>query len=48
MSRKPTPEESSTSAWITPIGMALIGGLGFLVYYIWAYFPPWFSRVFGL
>lgn len=48
MSRKPTPEEYSKSAWITAIGMAIVGGLGFAVYFIWTYLPPWLRGVFNL
>jgi len=48
MSRKPTPEEFSKSSWITAIGIALVGGLGFTIYYIWTYLPPWLGGLFGL
>lgn len=48
MSRKPTPEEFSKSSWITAIGIALVGGLGFTIYYIWTYLPPWLGGLLGL
>ncbi len=48
MSRKPTPEEFSKSAWITAIGIAVVGSLGFAIYYIWTYLPPWLGGVLGL
>ncbi len=34
MARKPTHEEYIRTAEITSAGLALIGGLGFLIYYI--------------
>ncbi len=46
MSRKPTSEEYSKTIIVTGIGIALIGGLGFIIYLIWEYLPDmidWFG-----
>ena len=41
MSRKPDGEEFRKTIIITSIGMALIGGLGFLIWVIWEYLPDY-------
>lgn len=48
MSRKPTSEEYSKTLVITAIGIAIIGGLGFVIYLIWDYFPDAVNWIFGL
>lgn len=40
MARKPTPEEYNKTCLVVVIGMILIGGLGFLIYYCWTQLPP--------
>ena len=37
MARKPTNEEYIRVVEITGLGLAAVGGLGFLIYWIWAY-----------
>jgi len=39
MSRKPDAQEFRKTIIITGIGMALIGGLGFIIWIIWEYLP---------
>ena len=41
MARKPKPEEYKKTCMITAVGIVAIGALGFTVYYIWTYLPPW-------
>jgi protein transport protein SEC61 subunit gamma-like protein len=38
MARKPTTDEYMKTITITGLGLILIGGLGFLIYLIWATF----------
>jgi protein transport protein SEC61 subunit gamma-like protein len=40
MARKPDTEEFKRTCLITFAGMALIGGIGFLIYLCWTYIPP--------
>ncbi len=39
MARKPDNEEFIRVIEITGLGLALIGALGFLIYWIWTYLP---------
>jgi protein transport protein SEC61 subunit gamma-like protein len=48
MARKPTSEEYSKTLVITAIGIALIGGIGFVIYLVWEYFPEGVDWLFGL
>ena len=41
MSRKPDQDEFRKTIIITSIGMALIGGLGFVIWMIWEYLPDY-------
>lgn len=43
MARKPDNEEFITVIEITGLGLALIGALGFLIYWIWTYLPGVFG-----
>ncbi|HVO77783.1 MAG TPA: protein translocase SEC61 complex subunit gamma [Methanomassiliicoccales archaeon] len=43
MARKPTNDEYIKTILITGAGMALIGGLGFLIYLIWTTIPGLFG-----
>ncbi|MDD1770259.1 MAG: protein translocase SEC61 complex subunit gamma [Methanomassiliicoccales archaeon] len=43
MARKPTNDEYIKTIIVTGVGMALIGGLGFLIYLIWTTIPGWFG-----
>jgi len=47
MSRKPSMDEFKSTLAVTGVGVFLIGGLGFLVYYIWNFLPKWINNVFG-
>jgi len=48
LARKPSYDEFSKSAWIVGIGIGIVGGLGFVVYYLWLHVPPIISDLFGL
>lgn len=39
MSRKPTPEEFAKTSKVTMIGVAALGGLGFLIYHLMRLIP---------
>ena len=43
MARKPTNDEYVKTVIVTGAGMAIIGGLGFLIYLIWTTIPGWFG-----
>jgi protein transport protein SEC61 subunit gamma-like protein len=43
MARKPTNEEYVKVVQITGLGLALIGGLGFLIYWLMTYLPQYFG-----
>ena len=43
MARKPTNEEYIKVVQITVLGLAAIGGLGFLIYWMWTYLPGYFG-----
>jgi protein transport protein SEC61 subunit gamma-like protein len=43
MARKPTSEEYIKVVQITGLGLALIGGLGFLIYWLMTYLPTYFG-----
>ena len=43
MARKPTSEEYVRVIEVVGLGLILIGGLGFLIYWIWTYLPGFFS-----
>jgi protein transport protein SEC61 subunit gamma-like protein len=42
MARKPDNEEYVKVLQITGIGLILIGGLGFLIYWLWTQLPSYF------
>ncbi len=48
MARKPTPEEYNKTLQITGLGIVLLGGIGFLIFWIWTSAPGFFSDLFGL
>lgn len=48
MARKPDKEEFTKVVQITGVGMILIGALGFLIYLIWTYVPPWIADALGI
>jgi protein transport protein SEC61 subunit gamma-like protein len=48
MARKPTPEEYNKTLQITGLGIILLGGIGFLIFWIWTSAPGFFSDLFGL
>jgi protein transport protein SEC61 subunit gamma-like protein len=43
MARKPTNEEYVRVIQITGLGLALIGGVGFLIYWLMTYLPTYFG-----
>lgn len=42
MARKPTPEEFSKTVQVTGLGILLLGGLGFLIWWLWTNVPDYF------
>lgn len=46
MARKPSPEEYSRTIQVTGIGLLLLGGLGFLIFYLIIEFPKLFGSLF--
>jgi protein transport protein SEC61 subunit gamma-like protein len=46
MARKPSPEEYSKTIQITGIGLMLLGGLGFLIFYLMIELPKLLSSLF--
>jgi protein transport protein SEC61 subunit gamma-like protein len=48
MARKPSPEEYTKTLQITGLGIVALGGLGFLIFFIWTSAPGFFSDLFGL
>ena len=46
MARKPTGEEYLKTNQITALGIILIGGLGFLIYWIFTYAAPMIGGLF--
>lgn len=47
MARKPTNEEYTKTLQITGLGILLLGGLGFVIFYIWTSAPGFFADLFG-
>lgn len=47
MARKPTPDEFNKTVQITGLGALLLGGLGFLIFYLMTILPEWLSGFFG-
>ena len=47
MARKPTGDEYIKVTQITSIGLLMIGGLGFLIYWLFEYGSKIISRAFG-
>jgi protein transport protein SEC61 subunit gamma and related proteins len=43
MARKPTNDEYIKTMTVTSLGLALIGGVGFLIYLIWNFGPKLFG-----
>ena len=47
MARKPSPEEYKKTTLVCSIGMLLVGGMGFLIYYLMEKVPDLFHWIFG-
>jgi protein transport protein SEC61 subunit gamma-like protein len=47
MARKPTSDEYIKTAQITSIGLMLIGGLGFLIYWLFQYGSGMITKAFS-
>ena len=43
MARKPSPDEYIKVAQITGLGLLLVGGVGFLIYWLMTYLPTYFG-----
>lgn len=48
MARKPSNEEYTKTLQITGLGIMLLGGLGFVIFFIWTNAPGFFANLFGL
>jgi len=48
MARKPTNDEFVKTSKITFVGILLIGGLGFLIFFIAKQLAPWIAEALGL
>ena len=48
LARKPTSEEFIKSSRVVDIGIAIIGFIGFVVYYIWLKAPPIVADLLGI
>ena len=48
MARKPDYEEFMKTCAIVGAGIGIIGGLGFLIYYLWVHLPDWFGGLLGI
>ena len=48
LARKPTIEEFVKSSWVVGIGIAIVGFIGFVVYYVWLKAPPIVSDLLGI
>ena len=48
LARKPTSDEFIKSSWVVGIGIAIIGLIGFIVYYIWLKAPPIVADLLGI
>jgi protein transport protein SEC61 subunit gamma-like protein len=47
MARKPNSEEYTKTLQITGLGIILLGGIGFLIFWIWTTAPGLFGDLFG-
>ncbi len=47
MARKPNAEEYTKTLQITGLGIVLLGGLGFLIFWIWTEAPGLFQDLLG-
>lgn len=47
MARKPNSEEYTKTLQITGLGIVLLGGLGFLIFWLWTTTPGFLSDIFG-
>ncbi len=48
MARKPESDEFKKIIGITGLGILLVGGLGFLIFYLFYHLPRFFSDLLGL
>jgi protein transport protein SEC61 subunit gamma-like protein len=48
LARKPTSDEFIKSSWVVGIGIAIIGFIGFVVYYIWLKAPAIIGDLLGI
>ena len=47
MARKPSNEEYTKTLQITGLGILLLGGLGFVIFFIWRNAAGFFANLFG-
>ena len=48
LARKPTTDEFVKSSWVVGIGIAIVGFIGFVVYYIWLKAPAIVADLLGI
>ena len=48
LARKPTADEFVKSSWGVGIGIAIVGAIGFIVYYIWLKAPRIIADLLGI
>ena len=48
LARKPTSDEFVKSSWVVGRGIAIVGAIGFVVYYIWLKAPPVVANLLGI
>ena len=48
LARKPTSDEFVKSSWVVGIGIAIVGAIGFVIYFIWLKAPPIVSDLLGI
>ena len=48
LARKPTTDEFVKSSWVVGIGIAIVGFIGFVVYYVWLKAPHIVADLLGI
>ena len=48
LARKPTSDEFVKSSWVVGIGIAIVGAIGFVIYFVWLKAPPIISDLVGI
>lgn len=48
LAKKPSYEEFTKTSWTVAIGIAIVGGIGFAIYYVMLNGPPFLRNLFGV